>query len=530
MAPAGWTGPLSVCVLLLLTYGFAHAGKLLVVPMDGSHWFTMQSVVEKLILRGHEVVVVRPEVSWQLGRNLNCTVKTYSTSYSLEDQDRQFMAFANDQWKEQIQSIFSLLVSPYSGNFDLFFSHCKSLFKDKKLVEYLKETSFDAVFLDPFDTCGLIVAKYFSLPSVVFTRGILCHYLEEGAQCPAPLSYVPRGLLGFSDAMTFKERVRNHIMHLEEHLFCHHFFKTALEVASEILQTPVTAYDLYSHTSIWLLRTDFVLDDPRPVMPNMVFIGGINCKQGKPLPMEFEAYVNASGEHGIVVFSLGSMVSEIPEKKAMEIADALGKIPQTVLWRYTGTRPSNLANNTILVKWLPQNDLLAHPKTRAFITHSGSHGIYEGICNGVPMVMMPLFGDQMDNAKRMETKGAGVTLNVLEMTSEDLENALKAVINDKSYKENIMRLSSLHKDRPVEPLDLAVFWVEFVMRHKGAPHLRPAAHDLTWYQYHSLDVIGFLLAIVLTVAFIAFKCCAYGYRKCFGKKGRVKKAHKSKTH
>lgn len=72
-----------------------------------------------------------------------------------------------------------------------------------------------------------------------------------------------------------------------------------------------------------------------------------------------------------------------------------------------------------------------HPKARAFITHSGSHGIYEGICNGVPMVMMPLFGDQMDNAKRMETRGAGVTLNVLEMTSKDLENALNTVIKDK---------------------------------------------------------------------------------------------------
>ncbi|XP_059559586.1 UDP-glucuronosyltransferase 1A7 isoform X4 [Myotis daubentonii] len=378
--------------------------------------------------------------------------------------------------------------------------------------------------------CGLIVAKYFSLPSVVFTRGLFCHYLEEGAQCPSPLSYVPRGLFSLSDAMTFRQRVWNHIIHLEEHLFCGYFLKTALEVASEILQTTVTAYDLYSQPSIWLLRNDFVLDYPRPVMPNMIFIGGINCHPRKPLSQEFEAYVNASGEHGIVVFSLGSMVSDIPEKKAMEIADALGKIPQTVLWRYTGTRPSNLAKNTILVKWLPQNDLLGHPKTRAFITHSGSHGIYEGICNGVPMVMMPLFGDQMDNAKRMETRGAGVSLNVLEMTSEDLENALKTVINDKSYKENIMRLSSLHKDRPIEPLDLAVFWVEFVMRHKGAPHLRPAAHLLTWYQYHSLDVIGFLLAIVLGVAFVVYKCCAFGYRKCFGKKRRVKKSNKSKAH
>lgn len=72
-----------------------------------------------------------------------------------------------------------------------------------------------------------------------------------------------------------------------------------------------------------------------------------------------------------------------------------------------------------------------HPKTRAFITHAGSHGIYEGICNGVPMVMLPLIGDQMDNAKRIDSRGAGVTLNVLEMTSEDLQNAIKTVINDK---------------------------------------------------------------------------------------------------
>ncbi|XP_036029696.1 UDP-glucuronosyltransferase 1A8 isoform X1 [Onychomys torridus] len=519
-----------LCVCLLLASGFAQAGRLLVVPMDGSHWFTMQMVVDKLIHRGHEVVVVVPEVSWQLGKSLNITMKTYSVSYTLEDLNHHFKFFAHNQWKTQEVGMFSLLKNSGKGFFKILFSHCRSLFNDKKLVEYLKQSSFDAVFLDPFDVCGLTVAKYLSLPSVVSSRGIFCHYLEEGAQCPSPPSFVPRLLSKLTDTMTFTERVWNYFSYMGEHAFCPYFFKIATDIASEVLQTPVTMEDLVSQVSIWLLRTDFMLEVPRPVMPNMVFVGGINCHQGKPISKEFEAYVNASGEHGIVVFSLGSMVSEIPEKKAMEIAEALGRIPQTVLWRYTGPRPSNLAKNTILVKWLPQNDLLGHPKARAFITHSGSHGIYEGICNGVPMVMMPLFGDQMDNAKRMETRGAGITLNVLEMTADDLENALKAVINDKSYKENIMRLSRLHKDRPIEPLDLAVFWVEYVMRNKGAPHLRPAAHDLTWYQYHSLDVIGFLLAIVLTVVFIVFKCCAYGCRKCFGKKGRVKKSHKSKTH
>ncbi|KAM6079332.1 UDP-glucuronosyltransferase 1A6-like isoform 9-T10 [Theristicus caerulescens] len=264
-------------------------------------------------------------------------------------------------------------------------------------------------------------------------------------------------------------------------------------------------------------------------MPNMIMVSGVNCAH-KKLTQEFEAIVNASGEHGIVVFSLGSMVSEIPMKKATEIADALGSVPQTVLWRYTGEVPPNLPKNVKLVKWLPQNDLLAHPKTRAFITHGGSHGVYEGICNAVPMVLMPLFGDQMDNAKRVESRGAGLTLNILEMTSKDISVALKAVINDKKYKENIKRLSDLHLDRPIHPLDLAVHWVEFVMRHKGAPHLRPAAHDLNWIQYHSLDVIAFLLTVVLLSLFISLKCCLFCCRRCCCKKARTRKPTKSKSH
>ncbi|XP_049744815.1 UDP-glucuronosyltransferase 1A10-like [Elephas maximus indicus] len=284
MAATYLTGLLSLCVCLLLTPGFAEADKLLVVPMDGSHWFTMRAVVEKLIHRGHELVIVVPEVSWHLEKSLNFTVKTYSTSYTLEDLNREFMVFANYCWKTQDLSILSLARSPASTVFEYFFSRCRSLFDDTKLVKYIKESSFDAVFTDPFDLCGLIIAKYFSLPSVVFTRGPFCHYLEEGTQCPSPISYVPRAFSVLSDTMTFRERVRNQILHLEERLFCHYLFKRGLEIASEILQTPVTAYDLYSHTSIWLLRTDFVFDYPKPVMPNMVFIGGINCIQGKPLP------------------------------------------------------------------------------------------------------------------------------------------------------------------------------------------------------------------------------------------------------
>ncbi|KAM5228685.1 UDP-glucuronosyltransferase 1A8-like [Ctenodactylus gundi] len=284
MAPVSSPAILPLCVCLLLVSGYAQAGRLLVLPMDGSHWFTMRMVLDKLVHRGHDVVVLMPDRSWQLGQLLNFTVKTYSTSYSMEDLDREFMFFADTQWKTPEQSMYSLLTGSAKGFFDITFSRCRSLFNEKILIEYLKGNSFDAVFTDPFDVCGLIVAKYFSFPTVAFAKVIFCYHLEEGAQCPAPPSYVPRLMSGLGDVMTFKERLRDHLSLLDQQLFCPYFLKKAIEVASEILQKPVTEYELFSQPSIWLLRTDFVLDYPRPVMPNMIFIGGINCHQRKPLP------------------------------------------------------------------------------------------------------------------------------------------------------------------------------------------------------------------------------------------------------
>ncbi|XP_061858055.1 UDP-glucuronosyltransferase 1A8 isoform X1 [Colius striatus] len=520
----------SAWIFVLLLPGLSDGGKLLVVPMVGSHWLSMQHVVEKLAERGHEVVVLMPEVSWQMKATQAYTVKSYPVTHTLEELDNSFREFVATHLKDLPFPLNTLAMFNSSWNaFHIFFTQCQDLFNNKEILQHLNQSGFDAVLTDPILLCGATLANYFSLPFVFFMRGFPCSLHYEAPQCPNPLSYVPRLFTFNSDHMTFFQRVENALVSLLELVYCNIYYSDALKLSSEVLQKDVSLVDLVSSASIWLLRFDFVFEYVRPVMPNMVFIGGINCAQKKPLPKEFEAIVNASGEHGIVVFSLGSMVSEIPMKKAREIADALGSIPQTVLWRYTGEVPPNLPNNVKLLKWLPQNDLLAHPKTRAFITHGGSHGVYEGICNAVPMVLMPLFGDQMDNAKRVESRGAGLTLNILEMTSNDISTALKAVINDKKYKENIKRLSDLHLDRPIHPLDLAVHWVEFVMRHKGAPHLRPAAHDLNWFQYHSLDVIAFLLTVVFLSLFISLKCCLFCCRRCCSKKGRTRKSAKSKS-
>ncbi|XP_065606841.1 UDP-glucuronosyltransferase 1A1-like isoform X9 [Cyrtonyx montezumae] len=522
---------ITVTLLVLLSVlSLAAGGKLLVVPLDGSHWLSMREVLDELRQKGHEIVVVAPEVSLYIKPSKGFITKMYPIPFTQEEVDGVFRRAGQDAFAEG--SFLERFIKTYQGlknSSAMFLSTCEQLLYNKDLIRYLQESKFDAVFTDPILPCGQILAEHLSVPSVFYLQQIPCGLEFEATQCPNPPSYIPRVFTGNTDHMNFLQRVENVIFELSFFYLCDIVFQPYAKLASEFLQRDVTVPSLLSKASIWLIKLDFVLHYPRPLMPNMIMISGVNCVH-KKLTQEFEAIVNASGEHGIVVFSLGSMVSEIPMKKAMEIADALGSVPQTVLWRYTGEAPPNLPKNVKLVKWLPQNDLLAHPKTRAFITHGGSHGVYEGICNAVPMVIMPLFGDQMDNAKRVESRGAGLTLNILEMTSKDISDALKAVINDKKYKENIQRLSDLHLDRPIHPLDLAVHWVEFVMRHKGAPHLRPAAHDLNWIQYHSLDVIAFLLAVVLLFLFISLKCCMFCCRRCCFKKGRKSKSGKSKTH
>ncbi|XP_013820124.2 PREDICTED: UDP-glucuronosyltransferase 2B31 isoform X2 [Capra hircus] len=291
---------------------------------------------------------------------------------------------------------------------------------------------------------------------------------------------------------------------------------------SEVLGRPTTLLETMEKAEFWLFRSYWDFEYPCPLLSNVEFIGGHHCKPAKPLPKEIEEFVQSSGEHGIVVFTLGSMVTNMTEERANMIASALAEIPQKVLWRHDGKKPDTLGPNTRLYKWVPQNDLLGHPKTKAFITHGGTNGIYEAIYHGVPMVGLPLFAEQPDNINRVKAKGAAVRLDLETMSKTDFLNALKQVINNPSYKRNAMWLSTIQRDQPIKPLDRAVFWIEFVMRHKGAKYLRPAAHNLTWFQYHSLDVIGFLLACVAAAVFVITKCFLFCCRK-FAETGMKRK-------
>ncbi|XP_030526701.1 UDP-glycosyltransferase 76B1-like [Rhodamnia argentea] len=124
------------------------------------------------------------------------------------------------------------------------------------------------------------------------------------------------------------------------------------------------------------------------------------------------SWLNKQKPESVIYVSLGSIAS-IDEAKFQEIAWGLANSEQPFLWV---VRPGSICGSDWLehlpsvflemlygkghiVKWAPQQEVLAHQAIGGFWTHCGWNSTLESICEGVPMICMPSFGDQKVNAR-----------------------------------------------------------------------------------------------------------------------------------
>ncbi|XP_063314815.1 UDP-glucuronosyltransferase 2B31-like isoform X2 [Pelobates fuscus] len=513
-----------ICVSFLfhiLLAGRCHCGNVLVWPAEYSHLMSLKQIIEELIARGHRVTMLVHSASVQQAANKSSdfhveVAKVRFTAQDLQSVWEKFLQFW--MYERHHISFWKIYNTLRTLSRNVTYIHkqiCNGVVGNKGMLAKIRQSNFDVLLSDPVLPCGELLAQKLNIPFVYtlrFSAGFVFERLCGKA--PTPASFVPAATSELQEQMCFLERVQNFLLYLVHDMFQLLVWKEWDYYYSNVLGRPTSLCEIMGKAEIWLIRTYWDFEYPRPTLPNFEFVGGLHCKPANPLPEEMEKIAESSGENGIIVFSLGSMVKNLTEERSNIIAAALSQLPQKVIWRYSGKKPDTLGENTYMFEWIPQNDLLGHPKTKAFITHGGTNGIYEAIYHGVPMVGIPLFADQPDNMVHMKTKGMAVMLDFIKMETQDLVDAVNAVINNPTYKENALRLSRIHHDQPVKPLDRAVFWIEFVMRHNGAKHLRPASHELTWYQYHCLDVIGFLLACMLTVLYIFVKVFTFCCRKC----------------
>ncbi|XP_061882236.1 2-hydroxyacylsphingosine 1-beta-galactosyltransferase isoform X1 [Entelurus aequoreus] len=473
----------------------SRAAKILVVPptLFESHMYIFHTLALALHQEGHEVHFlvcegreVRPSPHYQLQRYPGIFNSSMAETFL---QSRVSNIFAG---RLTFLELFEIL-EHYSQN-------CDAILGNAEVMARLKRANFQLLLVDPNEMCGFVLAHVLGLKYAVVSTGL---WYPTEVCAPAPLSYVPAFNSLLTDRMSLPQRISNTAVYLLENFGVNFILIPKYDhiMKKHGVTPPVAMSELVRGSQMWMLSTDLALEFPRPTLPHVVYVGGILNRPANPLPQSFGAWLNATADHGFVVVSFGAGVKYLSQDIAHKLAGALARLPQHVIWRFSGVPPSNLGNNTKLVDWMPQNDLLGHPNIKAFLSHGGLNSIFEALYHGVPVVGVPLFGDHYDTMIRVTAKGMGIMLHWKSMSQDDLYNALATVIKDTRYRQRAVVLSNIHKDQPEPPVSRVVYWINYILRHNGTQHLRAAVYDISLYQYFLLDVI---LVVGAALAFANF--------------------------
>uniref|UniRef100_A0A2S2N847 UDP-glucuronosyltransferase n=1 Tax=Schizaphis graminum TaxID=13262 RepID=A0A2S2N847_SCHGA len=203
-------------------------------------------------------------------------------------------------------------------------------------------------------------------------------------------------------------------------------------------------------------------------------------------------------------------MSSLPEHIQDTFKNVFRQIPQRVLWKFEGEMKDK-PDNVMTGNWFPQRDVLLHPNVKLFISHGGISGVYEAVDAGVPVLGFPLYYDQPRNLQSLVDAGMAITMELLSITEKRFLHSIRELLHNTNYTKNAIITADRFKDRPMTPQESVVYWTEYVLRHKGAHHLKSEALNLTWYQYMLLDVIFVFIVSFLVIMFLIYKTFRYFY-------------------
>ncbi|XP_065216414.1 UDP-glycosyltransferase UGT5-like [Planococcus citri] len=463
-----------------------------------SHYIMFQSIMTELARRGHNVTVINafPKNSPQINFT-DIDVQECSDVADLFDIDVSY------QFHNPFSQI-NLMVSEGVRMFE-----AGTMFGCESMKRFLNEdNSFDLIITELFNgdvTLGLV--DKFKAPHIAFCAGPIYPWGADRMGNPSNPSYIP---YPHTDEAfdrfhpTFYQRLYNTICYVLAETTYFYYSYSAEALTRKALGSDLPPLEeIAKNTSLILSFSHFSLNAPIALVPGVIEVAGVQIQKAKPLPKDFQKFIDES-EHGIIYFCMGSLLKleNMPESKLAALIRAFSKLPQRVIWKWDGHLPGK-TDRIFTAKWMPQRDILAHPKVKLFIGHGGALGLNEAVYEGVPILGIPIFADQTTNLRVLQAYGAAEILQYTDINNDTVLAKIRQVLQPE-YSINMKKVSEIYKDRPMSAMDTAVYWIEYVIRHNGAHHLRTAAVHLPLYQYLLLDVIAFLLTVIFGGIFLTY--------------------------
>ncbi|KAJ8924193.1 hypothetical protein NQ315_006984 [Exocentrus adspersus] len=450
-----------------------------------SHQIWNYAIAEGLMAKGHNVTMAGPDANMH------------------KESDRYHpIAFEDVLSKVAESKAIDIEASPHQNLYQLMtsfnayvYATYKYLYLSKgfqQILNYPKGVKFDLIIMDvTLGPCLYPLIEMFGYPPTIgITAFLLPPFLSHSFGNNLPASYLPYYHLNYMQDMSFFQRVVNYLVINVDLLYKKTYEAQQLEelVNEAFGKGKRSLIELERHISLLLCNINTALHYPQPLTPNIIPVGGLHAKPPKQLPQDLKKILDNSADGVILI-----------------------KLRQTVLWKFESDI-GDLPKNVVIRRFLPQNDILAHPNIKLFITHGGGLSTLETAYHGVPVLGIPFFVDQYMLTNAMVEKGLGLKLEFPDVTTQNLLDVLNELLNNKKYTENIKEVSRRMKDQSSTPLETAVFWAEYAIRHNGTQHLNPKSRDMSDFVSSSLDVVLFLLSVFMFLLWLLYFSVKLLYR------------------
>ncbi|XP_055910881.1 UDP-glucosyltransferase 2-like [Eupeodes corollae] len=477
-----------------------------------SHFLWNEVLVGALSERGHSLTVVSVDENKSPKPNVTHLhmEKTYDTIF-------QNLENTIDGVKQETLPKPSGIFSNIQFLYLLKMYECKGILESRGFQDVLKlNEKFDLILYDTeTGPCMLrLIERYPNVPVVGVTAFKMDPRVVEMVGGHSYPGYISHILKKHEMPKNFWKRLDNVVTYAYAYLYRKFVSDRYIEDLTSLhIPGPKAPLDnLYERIKISLVNTHPSMDYAQSLPPNIIEVGGLHIKQPKPLPSKIQIFLD-SAVKGSVLISLGSNIkAEVLGKQRIEdLISVIKRFPEyNFLWKVEDKGIlKEFPKNLMIQNWLPQNDILAHPKLKVFFTHAGGLSMQEAVFHGKPLVAMPFFVDQMNNAFLAEHKGYGKVVLFEEINEESVYSAFSEVFNNSSYSRNMLELQKKFLDRKSKPLDTAIWWIEYILRNPKADHLSPFSRNMTYLVANSFDIVLVfycLISLILFVGiFISFK-------------------------
>ncbi|TKR89268.1 hypothetical protein L596_013399 [Steinernema carpocapsae] len=505
--------PSLVFVLLLGTVVSGY--KILVYSprLAQSHVNFLGRIADILVEEGHDVTVVLPIIGRKAPKNGTQLAKRIIINQSpncVVSPKNGKGHFDSVLWSEI--SFFGK-IKMMDSVVDRHVCQCKKTIMENEIIDELKKENFDLGLSEAYDLCGMPFFHEIGVKKhVLVSSFMLLEWVAARFGAPNLPSLVPASFGELSNSMSYLERIQN----IADLWMGDRFFEMMSAGIQDVANRKhgkkvMDVKEKLSEATFVITNSDPLIDFPRPISERILNIGGISVLPAKPLDAFWEEVMNRRRK--TVLFSFGSVAESalMPAEVKKSVLETFSRFPDTTfIWKYENESHNAAAGhaNVVTSKWVPQNDLLNHPRMSLFITHSGLASTLETSARGVPMLCIPLFADQMRNAKMVDKMGSSKAVDKKVLFDPELFAAhIWDLLNNDSYQKHAQRLAEMIKDRPKNQRQSLLKYIEFAARFGSL--MEKKIPELGFVQYYLLDIIIpamlILLSTIVACFFVVFK-------------------------